>query len=287
MKILLSSIIILIVVWIIACPFREVVIPELEEVMEHESITYEDIVEVLETESKEQKGITHTNRKANRADERTVLTSKVLAKSLSVSESAHEEVSYDNPPILVEVEPSVSEALPVAPTETAPETTVAIETEREVTTAAEASAAQETSAQEYNGTPLYGIVEPTGVNVLDESIQVFMYTELSKYGLEWFMPYAIMIAYQESRFNPRAENPNGIDKGLLQYRIKYYPGSDIFNPYEQITIFCQQMSNRANIGCSVYEMISRHNTSDYGTYNQAYVNEVMQHEGNLIRINGF
>lgn len=127
--------------------------------------------------------------------------------------------------------------------------------------------------------PLYAIDD----QLLNPDLQEYLYQRLSDYQLEWFMPYAIMIAYQESKFNIYAENPNGLDKGLFQFRLPYYPGQDIFNPYEQIDIFCQQMANRSQY--DVYEMISRHNVSDYGSYNATYVSQVLAHEANLREVN--
>ena len=118
---------------------------------------------------------------------------------------------------------------------------------------------------------------------LNPDLQEYLYNRLSDYQLEWFMPYAIMIAYQESKFNIYAENPNGLDKGLFQFRLPYYTGTDIFNPYEQIDIFVQQMANRSQY--DVYEMISRHNVSDWGSYNEVYVGQVLAHEQNLRKVN--
>ena len=93
---------------------------------------------------------------------------------------------------------------------------------------------------------------------------------------------SIILAYQESHFDCTAVNQsNGIDCGLFQFRAPYYEGQDIFNPYEQIDIFTEQMANRANSGQTVSEMISAHNMSDYGSYNQTYVNQVMAHSENL------
>ena len=121
-------------------------------------------------------------------------------------------------------------------------------------------------------------------NVLDPDIQAYLYQRLADYQLEWFMPYAIMIAYQESKFDIYAVNPtNHVDCGLFQFRSYYYPGQDIFNPYEQIDIFCQQMANRSQY--DVYEMISRHNVSDWGSYNEVYVGQVLAHEQNLRKVN--
>lgn len=109
-----------------------------------------------------------------------------------------------------------------------------------------------------------------------------MYQRLADHGIEWFMPYAVMMAYQESQFDCTAVNQsNGIDCGLFQFRAPYYEGQDIFNPYEQIDIFTEQMANRANSGRTVSEMISAHNVSDYGGYNQTYVDQVLSHSNNL------
>ena len=118
--------------------------------------------------------------------------------------------------------------------------------------------------------------------VLRPELQTYLRHRLSEQGIEWFMPYAIMIAYQESHFDIYAVNPyNKIDCGLFQFRSVYYTGSDIFDPYEQIDIFCELMGNRARMGCDVYEMISRHMQSDYGSYNNEYVTTVLSHEKNL------
>ncbi len=119
---------------------------------------------------------------------------------------------------------------------------------------------------------------------LNPELQAYLYQRLADHNIEWFMPYAIMIAYQESKFDIYAVNPtNHVDCGLFQFRSYYYPGQDIFNPYEQIDIFCQQMANRSQY--DVYEMISRHNVSDWGSYNATYVSQVLAHEANLREVN--
>ena len=119
--------------------------------------------------------------------------------------------------------------------------------------------------------PLYSV---NGA-IMSEDLQTFLYSRLTERGISWFMPYALANAYQESRFNIYAENPNGLDKGLFQYRITYYPGANIFDPYEQIVIYCDQMANRLHSGCSVEDAISRHMMSDYGPYNASYVQLIM------------
>lgn len=114
---------------------------------------------------------------------------------------------------------------------------------------------------------------------LDSEIASYLKQRLESYGIDYWFPYAIAQCFQESSFDPNAENRNGLDKGLFQYRITYWDFSkgDIFDWRAQIDLYVQQTERRLNqYGCSIYETISRHNTSDYGSYNQEYVNQVMQ-----------
>lgn len=130
--------------------------------------------------------------------------------------------------------------------------------------------------------------------VMDEDLQKFLYRCLMEHGIEYFFPYAISMACQESSFNIY-DVTGGLDCGLFQYRKTYwaetcakwgYPGADIFNPYIQIDIFVHQTARRLNeLGCSVNETISRHYTSDWGTYNAKYVSDVMKRFSRLERIN--
>lgn len=129
--------------------------------------------------------------------------------------------------------------------------------------------------------------------VMDEDLQKFLYRCLSEYGIEYFFPYAISMACQESSFNIY-DVTDGLDCGLFQYRKTFweetcakwgYPGADIFNPYIQIDIFVRQTARRLNeLGCSINETISRHYTSDWGTYNEKYVADVMKRHARLERI---
>lgn len=114
-------------------------------------------------------------------------------------------------------------------------------------------------------------------DTLDAGVSEYLKRRLTEAGIGWFFPYACCIAYQESSFNPLAENTNGRDKGLFQYRVEFHPELDWRNPYQQVDIFTAQMTARANAGCDVYTMISRHLMSDYGAYNQQYVDLVIQH----------
>ena len=129
-------------------------------------------------------------------------------------------------------------------------------------------------------TPIYTV---NGV-MLREDLQEYLYRRLCEAGIGWFYKYSLLIAYQESNFDILAQNPNGRDKGLFQYRIEYYPGLDWRNPYAEADVFIQQMANRAYAGCTIPDMISRHNQSDYGSYCQAYVDAVMQWETLMVKI---
>ena len=114
---------------------------------------------------------------------------------------------------------------------------------------------------------------PTGSGLEDYLRQC-----LEAAGIGWWYPYACAQITQESHWNPYAENPNGLDKGLLQYRITFYPGQNIFDPYEQIRIYVGQVSARINAGLGVEAVISRHITSDWVTeINWEYVKHVLSH----------
>ena len=107
----------------------------------------------------------------------------------------------------------------------------------------------------------------------------FLVAELDKYGItDQWINIALAQMFQESHFNPYAENRNGLDKGILQYRVTYWDWSrgDIFDWRAQIRLYCEQTARRLASGCSIWETVSRHNTSDYGTYNQEYVDQVFQ-----------
>ena len=129
-------------------------------------------------------------------------------------------------------------------------------------------------------TPLYKV----DGYVPDVTLQEYLYNRLAENGIEWFMPYAVCLIAQESSWNPLAVNPNGRDKGILQYRVEFHDGLDWTNPCAEIDLFVQQMANRAMSGKTVSEMISTHMMSDWGDYNQAYVDAVMNHSGSLVRV---
>lgn len=115
-------------------------------------------------------------------------------------------------------------------------------------------------------------------HVCQKEITDYLRQCLSERGIEWWMPYAVCTMFQESHFRPDAVSKNGKDKGLLQYREKYWAESmgDIFDYHAQIRRYVDQTANRINAGCSIEETISRHKQSDWGSFDPVYVQQVMQ-----------
>ena len=111
-----------------------------------------------------------------------------------------------------------------------------------------------------------------------------MEARLKANNIEWWLPYMIAQCFQESMF--RVDVENGLDKGLLQYRITYwsavcvehgYPAdTSIFDWRTQIAIYTMDTARRLHSGLSIEETISRHKTSDFGSYDALYVSHVMR-----------
>lgn len=123
-------------------------------------------------------------------------------------------------------------------------------------------------------------------DVIPEEIQTELRNALAAEGIEEWFSGALAQVYQESHGNPWAENQNGLDKGLLQYRITYWPataaaygepGADIFDWRAQVRVYARQTAARISAGLSVDEIISRHKTSDdCPALDQAYIQQVRQ-----------
>lgn len=122
-------------------------------------------------------------------------------------------------------------------------------------------------------------------------LQDYLREELRAAGIEWFMPHAICQIYGESRGDIYVVNAqNGLDMGLLQYRVTFWPqtaakygvpGTDIFNAFAQIHVYAQQQAERFNRGESLDSVISLHYTSEYGAYDQSYVTYIRGYERTL------
>lgn len=113
---------------------------------------------------------------------------------------------------------------------------------------------------------------------IDEGIQVLLHHHLEENGIGWMFELSLCQIFQESGGNRWAENKNGLDKGILQYRTTYWTEPEsIFDVEAQIRKYSQEMAARFNSGLSTDEAISRHNTSDYiSSVNWEYVAQVRQ-----------
>ena len=123
--------------------------------------------------------------------------------------------------------------------------------------------------------------------------QKYLYEQLYQYGTTWYFPYALCQIFQESRFNATAENPNGLDKGLCQFRITYWnefasrsgnPGTDIWDPYAQLRVYAwlmsqnlKQTNNDVGYALSLYYL-------GVNSYAPDYVNDVLSHYDSLEKI---
>lgn len=79
--------------------------------------------------------------------------------------------------------------------------------------------------------------------------QRYLIDELKRKGIEWYVPYAVCQIFQESRWNPKADN--GRDKGLTQQKGIYWAaraerygikGADIWDPYAQLHVYACMMA---------------------------------------------
>ena len=126
-----------------------------------------------------------------------------------------------------------------------------------------------------------------GDEMIPEWIQKYLYEALKRNNIEYSYELGLCQIFQESHGNVYAENRNGLDKGILQYRITYWDWSrgDIFSVEAQIDLYAEQMAWRFNQGLSVAECISRHKTSDYCTaVDWEYVQQVRQWEKFLKKV---
>lgn len=113
----------------------------------------------------------------------------------------------------------------------------------------------------------------------DPELQRMIWDALDAAGISYWYEGCLAQCFQESHMQRYAQNPNGLDKGILQYRITYWDWSkgDIFDVDAQLQRYAAEMAARFNAGLSVDEAISRHKTSDYCTQvDWLYVQHVKQ-----------
>ena len=126
--------------------------------------------------------------------------------------------------------------------------------------------------------------------VLSPYLQEYLYGQLSRYGAEWFFPVALCQIYQESRYKADAQNPNGQDKGLCQFREQFWEYHaklsglyeyDIWNPIDQLWVYAWLMAqNLQKSGGDIGMALSRYYLGE-ATYSETYVTAVMQWFGTM------
>lgn len=149
----------------------------------------------------------------------------------------------------------------------------------------ESRTAPETSTEaaaevETTGPAIYRI----GGETIEEGIQVRLYQHLQEVGIGYWYEGALCQMFQESHGKQYAENKNGLDKGIYQYRITYWDwnSGDIFDVDVQMRKYAAEMAARFSSGLSTEEAISRHKTSDWcSTVDWTYVQQVKQWFGQM------
>jgi len=112
---------------------------------------------------------------------------------------------------------------------------------------------------------------------IDDELYEYIRVTLSSMNLSHLMPYVLCQIYQESRFDIYAEALNGQDKGILQFRLRYwdFEDGDIFDPYAQIRVYLGRIKDKTDKGYDIYQIISDHYTGGV-EYNSEYVADVLQ-----------
>lgn len=158
--------------------------------------------------------------------------------------------------------------------------------------AAETAPVIESTEEEYEepGDVIEFRVMSVNGAVLDQDLQLCLFNALKEHELEWFMPWALCQAYQESRFDPYAVSPNGMDKGLFQFREIYWTWfqdeygvrGDIFDAKTQIRMYVENVAKWYAETGDLNMVISAHYTGSC-EYNAEYVATVLGWMQTVIR----
>ena len=169
------------------------------------------------------------------------------------------------------------EASMIVPEETAPEEPI-IETTVQAT---EAPKSTEAAKKHENKGFVYYKVAGVAIN---KDYEFYLYNQLCNRGIGWYYPYAVAQIFQESRWNPASENPNGLDKGICQFRKPYFPGraeaagrpnADIMNAYDSLYVYAWYMSQMLSVSKNNVERALSIYILGYDGNADFYVNAVM------------
>lgn len=225
-----------------------------------ETTETEEITEETETEPE-----TAENREHN-ANQRT---QRVETLEETDEPETEKQVERESTERAEDADPAFSEHQAIQQTEAAPEV-------------------ESMGAKMENRKPIYYRIAG---DMIPEEIQTALHEALDAEGIGFWYEGALCQVFQESHGNPAAENPNGLDKGLLQYRTTYWPataaaygeaGADIFDWQAQLRVYARQTAARLNAGLTADETISRHKTSDScPALDTAYIQQVRQWLGQM------
>ena len=172
----------------------------------------------------------------------------------------------------------IEETLNESEQETTPETT---------TTAVELPTEERQVAVGY---PVYSV----GGIRLGEALEQYLYNQLAARGKGYFYPIALCQLFQESRFNPNAVSPSGLDFGLAQIRITYWDHFaresglveyDILNPIDNLYVYAYLMCKYLDETSDDIPMsLSLYYSVYGGQYAAHYVDAVMNHKHTLQQI---
>lgn len=138
-----------------------------------------------------------------------------------------------------------------------------------------------------SGYPVYSV----GGIRLGEALEQYLYNQLVARGKGYFYPIALCQLFQESRFNPSAVSPSGLDYGLAQIRITYWDHFaqeaglvtyDILNPIDNLYVYAYLMCKYLDETSDDIPMsLSLYYSGYGGQYAQHYVDAVMAHRNTL------
>lgn len=148
-------------------------------------------------------------------------------------------------------------------------------------TASEEVESEAEASEEVSGIPIYSVNGET----LAPELQRFLYERLQHHGIEWYYTMALCQLYQESKYDPYAEAPNGLDKGIAQFRLPYFgelatdaghPSAEIFSAWDCLYVYAYVTArNLEACGYDVELALSMYYTGSK-TYSQEYVSDVTQ-----------
>ena len=141
-------------------------------------------------------------------------------------------------------------------------------------------------SQDWSGCPLYTV----NGSMLTEYLQAYLYERLSFFGITWFYQISLCQIYQESRYNTAAVSYDGKDRGLCQFRERFFPDYatesglyewDILNPIDQLWVYTYLMQKYLKLTGNDIGLALSYYYMGEPIYNERYVSDVIQWLGTV------